>query len=194
MTSAEPSRTITELRGHLVALLERQPKSAPTVAKALRLLDQLDGQITAANAASHAAGRVRATGPRKSEVVSHYRVEPGQRGDRAAALAEHRTSEAQPFRCPWEVYLATAKELAAAPDGIGFDDLHARVNKRLGETVPIYRVRVCLRFWETAGIVEHWLKVFKPIHLVGARSGFVAESKLAWERAERESVCPTRAP
>lgn len=183
-----PPRAIAAMRDELVGLLERIPGSGGAVAKLMRLLGDLERELEAAHARAEAPQRSR--GPRRTEVVSHYRVEGGVRGDRSEALAEHRSSGAQPFRCPWRIYEAAARELSAATDGMGFEDLHARVNKRLGEEVPIYRIRMCLRFWAAAETVEHWLKVFKPIHRAGARGGFIAEAKWAWDRARAESIRP----
>lgn len=171
------------MRDELVGLLERDPQSASSVAKVMRMLGDLEKELEALRPREAPA---RSHGPRKAEVVSHYRVENGVRGDRSEALAEHRSSGAQPFRCPWRIYEATARELADATDGIGFDDLH----KRVGKEIPIYRIRMCLRFWEAAGIVQHWLKVFRPIHRAGARGGFMAEAKKAWELARTDEIRP----
>lgn len=185
---APSPRAIAAVRDELVGLLERVPGSAQAVAKVLRLVGDLERELEAAHA--QAAMPIRSRGPRRSEVVSHYRVEGGVRGDRSEALAEHRSSGAQPFRCPWRIYEAAARELSSAADGIGFEDLHARVNKRLGKEIPIYRIRMCLRFWAAAQVVEHWLKVFKPVHRAGARGGFAAEAKKAWDRARAEPIRP----
>ena len=176
------------MRDELVAMLERVPGSAPSVAKVMRLLADLEKELEAAHARAEVPPR--SGGPRKTEVVSHYRVENGVRGDRSEALAEHRSSGAQPFRCPRRIYEAAARELAGPSEGIDFDDLHERVNKRLGEAIPIYRIRMCLRFWEVAGIIGHWSKVFKPIHHAGTRGGFTAEAKRAWDRARSEPIVP----
>lgn len=187
-TSALPPRTIAAIRDELTGLLERQPNSSATVAKVLRLLAELERELDAAHA--RAAAPPRSRGPRQTEVVSHYRVEGGVRGDRTEALAEHRSSGAQPFRCPWRIYQVVAGELATSGEGVGFVELHGRVKKRLRGEVPIYRIRMCLRFWEAAGIAKHWLKAFKPVQRAGARGGFVADAKHAWERARKEPVKP----
>jgi len=185
-----PTRATAAIRDELASLLQRQPKTAVPVGRILGFLGEVERELASANARASTPGRAR--GPRRAEVVSHYRVEGGLRSSRDAALAEHRTSGAQPFRCPWEVYQAAARELGAAGgDGMSFNELYRRVNKRLGVRIPIYRIRMCLRFWDTANITQHWLKRFGPTDSAArAPGGFAAEARRAWERALTQPVVP----
>ena len=76
--------------------------------------------------------------------AQEYSIQPGADG---AFLTERRPGHSQPFRCPRATYDAAAEVLAGAESALHFDELMERLNARMGERQPDYRLRVALRFW-----------------------------------------------
>jgi hypothetical protein len=171
LAHSDPYRTIAEIRRLLSGLLEGRVQTGPTIGRALRLVEDLEAAVR------HAGGAGRAGGPRAPVVVTGYTVESGKRGDRSPALLEHRSSGAQPFRCPRPVYDAIAEELAGDSSPMAFKDLHKRVNKRLSQPTPIYQIRMCLRCWIDKGLALHGATRFSPVD----SASFMSKSKALWD-------------
>ena len=179
MRQPDPNQTVAEIRSRLGRLLRDGDVPGPAAGQLLQLLGRLEKDIAALRESARSGSRT--PGPRKAEAVAGYTVEPGQRGDREVALCEHRTSGAQPFRCPRHIYDAVARELAVADGPIGFAELHRRLRKSLGKDAVNYRVRMCLRCWIREGLVSHVTTRFIP----SEPRSFKAKAKALWEAMAR---------
>ncbi len=159
------SEAIGRIRRNTVEALSAQPKLAKPAAQILKDIDVVESAVRDL-ARDLAIDNPRSGKPRKTAVVSHYTVEqmPSEGQD---ALAEHRTSGAQPFRCPKETYLAVAKIIAGAMAPMKFNNLQSAADSRMGRAVPAYQLRLCLRFWATAGLLQHRRARFAPLQSGG---------------------------
>ena len=131
--------------------------TAPTIAKlAAGILKDVDEVERAYRAVAErlTLDNPRVGRPRKAAVVSHYAVEamPSHGGD---GLTEHRTTGAQPFRCPKDVYDAAATVLSGSARPVKFDEVQKGVQVRLRRKVPSYQVRLVMRFWSVKGLLQH---------------------------------------
>lgn len=151
--NAQLRDALARVRRTTVDVLSSQPRTAKAAASILRDLDTIERSVRAVTE-NLTIENPRVGKPRKAEVVSHYTIEemPSHGGD---ALTEHRTSGAQPFRCPKDVYDAVAKVLASAIAPVKFAEVQKGVETRLKRVVPIYQIRLVLRFWSTVGLVQH---------------------------------------
>jgi hypothetical protein len=151
--NAQLRDALARVRRTTVDVLSSQPKTAKAAASILRDLDTIERSVRAVTE-DLTIENPRVGKPRKAEVVSHYTIEemPSHGGN---ALTEHRTSGAQPFRCPKDVYDAATKVLATAIAPVKFAEVQKGVETRLKRVVPIYQIRLVLRFWSTAGLVHH---------------------------------------
>lgn len=175
MRQPDPNQTVAEIRDRLGRLLRDGDLTGSAAGQLLQLLGRLDKDIAALRESARSGSRT--PGPRKPEAVEGYTVEPGQRGNREVTLCEHRSSGAQPFRCPRSVYDAVAQQLASAGAPTAFADLHRRLKKSLGSEAVNYRVRMCLRCWIREGLVSHAATRFSPTE---PRS-FQAKARALWE-------------
>jgi hypothetical protein len=153
----DPKRQLRQayarIRRSAAEILDACPQSARAVAAILRDIDRIE--TAADNLEDHLiANNPRAGKPRKAEVVSHYSVE-AMPSSGEPALTEHRTSGAQPFRCPKYVYDATASVLQGRMDPLKFDDIQRGVGSSIKGEVPIYQIRLALRFLSLVGLVNH---------------------------------------
>jgi hypothetical protein len=151
---------IGRIRRTTVEALSAQPKLAKPAAQILKDIDVVESAVQDL-ARDLAIDNPRSGKPRKSEVISHYTVEP-MPSEGQVALTEHRTSGAQPFRCPKETYFAVAKIIAGAMAPMKFNDLQSAADSRMRRAVPAYQLRLCLRFWATAGLLQHRRARFAP--------------------------------
>lgn len=109
----------------------------------------------------------RRRGPKVAKTVERYRVE--KHPSRPPVLAEYRSADAEPFRCPKNIVLATATEVHALKQ-CKFIDLHEAVQKTLGERVPDYHIRTALWWMKHEQLIRHERAMFSPARPAGLRS------------------------
>lgn len=97
-----------------------------------------------------------------------YRIE---RLNRGLFLAEYRSLQRQPFRCPQNAYEAAVRVIARHDAPTSFAELCGKVGKEMGGPQPDYLLRTCLRFL---------LSTDQPlVHKVRSRYGPVRRSTFA---------------
>jgi hypothetical protein len=67
--------------------------------------------------------------------------------------------------------------MAAAEPALHFDELTARLNARMGQRQPDYRLRVALRFWLAGNAILRSRTKYIPID----RQTFVDTARRMWE-------------
>ena len=154
------NEALARIRRTTVDALSKQSTLGKHIAQILKDIDVVEAAVREF-ARDLTIENPRAGRPRDAEVVSHYSIEhmPSEGED---ALAEHRTSGAQPFRCPRETYMTAAKVVASAVAPLKFSDLLNSVQSRLNRKVPAYQLRLCLRFWSTTELIQHRRARFVP--------------------------------
>lgn len=155
-------------------------------AEILRCLGALDEIHRAA--VSGAAGRPEGTvaqAPSRPRGRRHgsntYRIE---RLNRGLFLAEYRSLERQPFRCPQDAYEAAARIVARQNAPTSFGALHGELSKEMGGPQPDYLLRTCLRFWLNTNppLVQKIRSRYGPVR----RSSFARDARARWaELAEK---------
>lgn len=169
ISAGHDAQTLSQLRTSLIQALRRSPESRGPLCDALELLENLQ-QRAGGTAASAAAGPMR-----RPPKVQQYTIGHGADGP---FLAEHRQGQPQPFRCPLAVYMTAADELAASSEPLHFDQLMERVNRRLGQRQPDYRLRVALRFWLAQHLAQRGRTRYWPVD----RQGFVRQARQVWDQ------------
>ena len=114
----------------------------------LKQISTLEGHLD--ELASSRSGK-REHRPVPAAAVSHYDIEPSRVG---LAVAEHRSTGAEPFRCPIPIFEATVAALHELKSA-KFDRLAERVTGTLGEQPPAYQIRTAVRFLKCLGLVDH---------------------------------------
>jgi hypothetical protein len=167
-------KQITIVREELTAVLGQCSSSSKRIAKALTALQSLERELVAMAAEQPTALR---RGPKVAKTVEGYRIEkyPSQ----PPVLAEYRSTEAEPFRCPMDIVLATAEGLQALKL-CRFTDLHEAVQKSLGKRVADYQVRTALRWMKHAELIRHERAMFSP-STTGSLKPLVSK---AWKQLE----------
>jgi hypothetical protein len=104
-----------------------------------------------------------------------YRIERLSRG---LYLAEYRSLERQPFRCPQDTYEAAARVVARHGVPASFGELHAEVSKEMSRPQPDYLLRTCLRFWLSSDppLVHKVRSRYGPAR----RSTFARDARALW--------------
>ena len=136
-------QTFSQVRTALIKALRTSPDAREPLCDALDLLETIQQQLEQYRAAMPPPPAPRlASKPRVR--MQEYRIQTSADGQ---FLTERRPGHSQPFRCPRTTYDAAAEVVAAAEQALHFDELVERLNARLGERQPDYRLRVALRFW-----------------------------------------------
>lgn len=104
-----------------------------------------------------------------------YRIE---RLNRGLFLAEYRSLERQPFRCPQDAYEVAVRIVARQDAPKSFGALHGEMNKEVGGPQPDYLLRTCLRFWLSADqpLVQEVRSRYGPVR----RSSFARDAHARW--------------
>jgi hypothetical protein len=126
---------VSRLRQLLLKAMKDCKDGRDPIIEALQVLEELESV-----ALLPAGQRVM----RQRNAVTEYRVE--QFGGREV-LSEYRQGLRHPFRCDRAVYNAVVGALHGESQGIRYDDIVARVAKKLAEKTPDYLIRLCLRCW-----------------------------------------------
>ena len=158
----------SQLRTSLIKVLRNSPESREPICDALELIEALQQRLESGKQ-NPDTGRPTSEGSGGQEYVLQETPE-------GPFLAERRPSGAQPFRCPKPTYDAAARLLAGAAEPMHFDDLLAELNQAVGEKQAEYRLRVCLRFWASKGLVQR----FRTRYRAADPQGFVERSGAAW--------------
>ncbi|MBL4808634.1 MAG: hypothetical protein JKY43_01075 [Phycisphaerales bacterium] len=168
-------RQIEIIRDELTLMLTEEPKLAPHIAKAMTALNSLE-HTAIFDADSHPSRRQR--GPKQAHTVEGYRIERNSDG---SVLAEYRSTDAEPFRCPKPIVEATAVELSKLKQS-KFIDLFEAIKFAMGERIADYHVRTALRFMKHEGLVLHERARFSP-----ARPGSLRVAVMkVWKKLENE--------
>ena len=167
-------QTFSQVRTALIRALRTSPDAREPLCDALELLEGIQQQMErfrqAMPAKGHAAGRP-ARGRGK---LQEYRIQTGADGE---FLIERRPGHSQPFRCPRATYDAAAEVMAAAEPALHFDELMERLNARMGQRQPDYRLRVALRFWLAGNAILRSRTKYKPLD----RRTFADTARRMWD-------------
>lgn len=141
------------IRNDLLSLLLDAPEHTKPIGVVLKQVSVLEEHLD--EAAASRSGK-KEHSPTPADAVSHYDIEPSRSGP---AIAEHRSTGAEPFRCPiptFEATVAALHELKSAK----FDQLAERVTGNLGEKPPAYQIRTAVRFLKCLRLVDHQRATF----------------------------------
>ena len=95
-------------------------------------------------------------------------------------LAEYRTDDENPFRCPRPAYDALARVLRRTTTAVKYAELTKLLGRDLKPAQADYQVRVALRFWgdRSIGLIERVRARYAP----GDAKVFEAAAKQVWRR------------
>ena len=175
--------TFSQIRSALIKVLRTSPEAREPVCDALELLESVQQQVAETRHAPPAAAEPSEQQSRKRTKLQEYEIQG--RGDEQF-LIERRPGHSQPFRCPRATYDAAAAVLSEATGALHFDELMDRLNARLPQRQPDYRLRVALRFWMAAQAVTRLRTRYKA----ASPREFPQLSERLWEqlRAERQRI------
>ena len=143
-------QTFSQVRTALIKAMRTSPEAREPLCDALELLETIQQQLDQYRQAMPPAPVATRPAGRAKSRTQEYSIQSGADG---AFLTERRPGHSQPFRCPRATYDAAAEVLAGADSALHFDELMERLNARMGERQPDYRLRVALRFWITGNAV-----------------------------------------
>ena len=170
-------QTFSQVRSALIKALRTSPDAREPLCDALELLEAIQQQLEHYRRAMPPAAAARA--PRARGKLQEYRI---QTSDDGSFLTERRPGHSQPFRCPRATYDAAAEVVAAAEQALHFDELVERLNARVGERQPDYRLRVALRFWLAGNVILRSRTKYKPVD----RGTFRETARRMWEELARK--------
>lgn len=146
---AQQARAITRsIRDELQTLLIEDPKHAARIGGVLKKLSALEESL---DEIVTAAATKKEHRPVPAAAVSHYTIERSRSG---LAISEHRSTDAEPFRCPIPVHETTVAALHELQHA-KFNELSERVASLLGEKPPIYQIRTSVRFLKCLDLLDH---------------------------------------
>jgi hypothetical protein len=171
-------QTFSQVRSALIKALRTSPDAREPLCDALELLETIQQQLEhyrqamppapAGKPASRARGK-----------LQEYRIQTSADG---AFLTERRPGHSQPFRCPRATYDAAAEVVAGAEQALHFDELVERLNARMGERQPDYRLRVALRYWLAGNVILRSRTKYKPLD----QTTFRETARQMWEELARK--------
>jgi hypothetical protein len=175
--------TFSQIRSALIKVLRTSPEAREPVCDALELLETVQQQVVETRQAPPAAAEAGNSAGRKRAKLQEYEI---QGTDDEQFLIERRPGHSQPFRCPRATYEAAAAVLSEAQGPLHFDELMDRLNARLPQRQPDYRLRVALRFWMAAQVVTRQRTRYKAV----SPREFTQGSARLWDdlRAERQRL------
>jgi len=149
----------SQLRTSLIKVLRNSPESREPICDALELIETLQQQRDAKQDPDSAAPASRPI--RRDLTPQDYLIQSTSDGE---FLTERRPSGSQPFRCPKDAYEAATKIIAEAAEPQHFEELLEKFNTEMKERQADYRLRVCLRFWLSHGLVERFRTRYRAIN------------------------------
>lgn len=173
---AEPvgPQTFSQVRTALIRALRTSPDAREPLCDALELLETIQQQLERYRQAMPPLSETARDKPRPRGKLQEYRIQTTADGQ---FLTERRPGHSQPFRCPRQTYDAAAEVVAAADPAMHFDELVERLNARMGERQPDYRLRVALRFWLAGNVILRSRTKYKPLD----RRTFVETATRLWD-------------
>jgi hypothetical protein len=166
-------QTFSQVRTALIKALRTSPDAREPLSDALELLDTIQQQLEHYRQAMPPQPAARAA--HKPRVrLQEYQVQTSADGQ---FLTERRPGHSQPFRCPRATYDAAAEVVAAAEQALHFDELVERLNAKVGERQPDYRLRVALRFWLAGNAILRSRTKYKPVD----RAAFRETARRLWD-------------
>lgn len=166
-------QTFSQVRTALIRALRTSPDAREPLCDALELLEGIQQQMEQLRQGMPAKRQATGSAPRGRGKLQEYRIQTSADGE---FLTERRPGHSQPFRCPRATYDAAAEVLAAAEPALHFDELVERLNARMGERQPDYRLRVALRFWLAGNAILRSRTKYKPLE----RRTFVDTAQRMW--------------
>lgn len=148
------ARDVTRsIRNELQSLLLDAPEHAKPIGRVLKRVSAIEEHLDEIAASRSGKKEHR---PVPAAAVSHYDVEPSRSG---LAIAEHRSTGAEPFRCPIPTFEATVAALDKLTTA-KFEQLAEAVAGVLGEPPPAYQIRTAVRFLKCLNLVDHQRATF----------------------------------
>jgi hypothetical protein len=167
-------QTFSQVRTALIRALRTSPDAREPLCDALELLETIQRQLEQYRQAMPPKAESGRASARPRGKLQEYRIQVSADGQ---FLSERRPGHSQPFRCPRATYDAAAECLAAAESALHFDELMERLNARMGERQPDYRLRVALRFWLAGAVILRSRTKYKPVD----RRTFVETARRLWD-------------
>ena len=167
-------QTFSQVRTALIRALRTSPDAREPLCDALELLEAIQQQLEQYRRAMPPGAEGDKAAPRGRGKLPEYRIQTSADGQ---FLTERRPGHSQPFRCPRATYDAAAEVMTAAEPALHFDELVERLNARMGERQPDYRLRVALRFWLAGNAILRSRTKYKPVE----RRTFVDTARRMWE-------------
>jgi hypothetical protein len=173
-------QTFSQVRTALIKALRTTPDARQPLCDALELLETIQQQLEQYRQTMPPQAPVRsATKPKVR--LQEYQVQTSADGQ---FLTERRPGHSQPFRCPRATYDAAAEVVATAEQALHFDELVERLNAKLGERQPDYRLRVALRFWLAGNAILRSRTKYRAAD----RATFRETAKRLWEELRAKSL------
>jgi hypothetical protein len=166
-------QTFSQVRTALIKALRTSPDAREPLCDALELLETIQQQLEHYRRAMPPAPVARSAARPKVR-LQEYQIQTSADGQ---FLTERRPGHSQPFRCPRATYDAAAEVVAAAEQALHFDELVERLNAKVGERQPDYRLRVALRFWLAGNAILRSRTKYKPID----RPAFRDTARRLWD-------------
>ena len=171
-------QTFSQVRSALIKALRTSPDAREPLCDALELLETIQQQLEHYRQAMPPAPSARPLARPRGK-LQEYQIQTSADGQ---FLTERRPGHSQPFRCPRATYDAAAEVVAAADPALHFDELVERLNARMGERQPDYRLRVALRFWLAGNAILRSRTKYKPAD----RGTFRETARSMWEALARK--------
>jgi hypothetical protein len=173
-------QTFSQVRTALIKALRTSPDAREPLCDALELLETIQQQLEQYRSAMPAPAAPRSA-PKPKVRLQEYQVQTSADGQ---FLTERRPGHSQPFRCPRATYDAAAEVVASAEQALHFDELVERLNAKLGERQPDYRLRVALRFWLAGNAILRSRTKYRAAD----RATFRETAKRLWEELRAKSL------
>ena len=178
---ARPARRLYQtaklIREHADSIIDNPSRALVEARHIRRLAEDLDEELDYEIRQAERRGGEPRSKPKQARAVVGYSIEQGRHG---ISLAEHRSGDAAPFRCPKSMYDLIAEVINEGPDSFKFNDVYGEVKNRTGEEVPDYQVRVAMRFLTHAGAVKH----FRAKFIREEKRSFKRIAKRAWDNLQ----------
>jgi hypothetical protein len=153
------------------------PSAGRQVIKLRRLLNHLSDQIDAELRLAERRGFAPRGKPKLAKTVTGYSIEQSRQG---LALSEHRSTGAAAFHCPRYAYDTVAMAIEQGPVIQKFESIRDSTAELLGDDIPIYWVRVAVRFFVSRGMLKHARARFEPVPC----RGFMESANAVWKELE----------
>ena len=171
-------QTFSQVRSALIKALRTSPDAREPLCDALELLETIQRQLEQYRHAMPPTPASRVA-PKPRGKLQEYQIQTSADG---AFLTERRPGHSQPFRCPRATYDAAAEVVATTEPAMHFDELVERLNARMGERQPDYRLRVALRFWLAGGAILRSRTKYKAVD----RNAFRETARSMWDALARK--------